>query len=251
MRIQEVYDAIDKAAPFGMALEFDNPGLLVGDPAQEVQGVLAALDVTDQVISEAVARGANLIVTHHPVIFHPLKRVTSDSLVWKLIRENLSVISAHTNLDIAAGGVNDILSKRLDLKQVELVPPENMARIGVLERGMTPPEFAYYVKRMLDVDAVRYCDGGQAIQRVAVCGGSGGSLLEDVLVAGAQAFVTADVKHDVMLEAIHRGLTIIDAGHFGTETFVVEYLAQLAKQALGENVPVAIARADVPPAITV
>ena len=128
MTVQDVYNKIDQAAPFSLAMEFDNPGLLVGDPSEEVNGALVALDVTDEVISEAVSRGANLIVTHHPVIYSPLKRVTSDLLVWKLVRENLSVISAHTNLDIARGGVNDILAEKLALSGVETLPPDHMVR---------------------------------------------------------------------------------------------------------------------------
>ncbi|HIX66142.1 MAG TPA: Nif3-like dinuclear metal center hexameric protein, partial [Candidatus Anaerotruncus excrementipullorum] len=101
MKAQAIFDAINRAADFSTAMDFDNPGFLVGDPQEEVRGVLCALDVTDGVIDEAVARGANVIVTHHPIIFHPLKRVTADTLVWRCIRAGLSVICAHTNLDAA------------------------------------------------------------------------------------------------------------------------------------------------------
>ncbi len=251
MTVQDVYDRIHRAADFSLAMEFDNPGLLVGDPAAQVTFALAALDVTDAVIAEAAARGANLIITHHPVIFHPMKKVTADTLVWKLIRENISVISAHTNLDLAKGGVNDILAQKLALENLDLLENgEGLGRVGNLPRGMTPPEFAYYTKRMLDADAVRYCDGGQAIQRVAVCGGSGGSLLQAVAVAGCQAFVTGDVKHDVMLDAVHSGITLIDAGHFGTETFVVDYLARLAAEVLGKET-VAVAQSNIPVSVTI
>ena len=249
MNVKDVYNAIDAAAPFSLAMQFDNPGLLVGDPDEQVKGALVALDVTDNVIDEAVSRGANLIVTHHPVIFHPMKRVTADTLVWRLVRAGLSVVSAHTNLDIARGGVNDILAARLELADTapleETCPGEGIGRVGTLARGMTPPEFAYYVKRMLDLQAVRYCDGGRAIERVAVCGGSGGNMLEAAAAAGCQAYVTGDVKHDVMLDAVHRGITLLDAGHFGTETIVLDYLAGLVRAAVGEGVPVVIARTNV------
>ncbi len=247
MKVQDVYDAINRAADFSTALDFDNPGLLVGDPQAQVTGAVVALDVTDAVISEAIGRGANLIVTHHPVIFHPIKQVRSDMLVWRLAREGISVISAHTNLDLAQGGVNDILAEKLRLQNTSPVPPEGMARVGSLERGMTPPEFAYYVKQMLDLPAVRYCDGGRPVELAAVCGGSGGSLLEDIAKTGAQAFVTGDVKHDVMLDAAHRGITLIDAGHYGTERHVLPYLAGLVRDALGDT-PAVIARSDADPA---
>ena len=138
--VQMVYDAIDEAADFTLALDFDNPGLLVGDPNEQVRGVLAALDVTDSVIGEAISRGANLIVTHHPVIFHAMKRITSDTLVWKLVRAGISVISAHTNLDIAKGGVNDLLAQKLALNEIEVLEltraPDGMGRAGMLERGL-------------------------------------------------------------------------------------------------------------------
>ena len=160
MTVQDIYNAVDEAAAFSTQMDFDNAGLLVGDPKANVTSALVALDVTDAVIDEALSRGSNLIVTHHPVIFHAIKKVTSDMLVYRLIRENISVICAHTNLDLACGGVNDILAQKLDLQDIALVPPENLLRVGKLSRGMTPPEFAYYVKQKLDLPALRYCDGG-------------------------------------------------------------------------------------------
>lgn len=251
MTVKNVYDRINQAADFSLAMDFDNPGLLVGDPNAQVTSALAALDVTDAVIAEAVECGANLIVTHHPVIFHPLKKVTADMLVWKLIRNNLAVVSAHTNLDAAKGGVNDILAEKLELLEIEpLQNEEGLGRKGKLSRGMTPPELAYYTKQKLNVDAVRYCDGGQAIQKIAVCGGSGGSLLECIAANDCQAFITGDVKHDVMLDAVHRGITLIDAGHFGTETVVVDYLAQLTGEVVGKQ-NVAIAKSNIPLAVTI
>lgn len=249
--VQNVYEAIDKAAAFSLALDFDNPGLLVGDPQEAVKSAVVALDVTEEVIQEAVSRGANLIVTHHPVIFHPMRRVTADTLVYRLIREGISVISAHTNLDIAAGGVNDILAGLLELQDAGPAGTENLMRVGTLKRGMTPPEFAYYVKQKLDLPALRYCDGGRAIERVAVVGGSGGSMLEEAALAGCEAFVTGDVKHDVMLDAAHRQITLLDAGHFGTETHVLGYLMDLVRTAAGEGVPVCIARSNQDPAVTI
>lgn len=250
MTVQNVYDAIDAVADFSTQMDFDNAGLLVGDPEASVTGALIALDVTDSVIDEAVDRGANLIVTHHPVIFHPMKRVTADTLVYRLVRENIAVISAHTNLDLAPGGVNDILAGMLELQDVQALPPENLLRAGRLGRGMTPPEFAYYVKQKLGLPALTYCDGGRVIERAAVCGGSGGGELKDALAAGCQAYVTADVKHDVMLSAAHCGITLIDGGHFGTENHVTKYLADVVGKALA-GVPVVIARNNAAPAVTI
>ena len=250
MTVQQIYNQIHAAADFSLALDFDNVGILVGDPAAEVIGVLTALDVTLPVIEEALHRNANVILTHHPVIFHPLKHVLAGSIVHRLIRENLSVISAHTNLDIAAGGINDRLAQKLELSAVTPVAPENLLRIGNLARGMTPPEFAYYVKQRLELPALRYCDGGQIIERVAVCGGSGGSELMKAVHRGCQAFVTGDVKHDQLLEATRLGLTLLDAGHYGTEHHITARLAELVEAA--ENAPpVFVARACVDPSTTI
>lgn len=250
MTVQAVYDEINEAADFSLAMEFDNAGLLVGDPQAPVKEALVALDVTDEVIDEAVRRKANLIVTHHPVIFHPLRKVLKGSLVHRLIGEDISVICAHTNLDIASGGVNDVLAGLLALEDVTPVGKDGMVRAGILRRGMTPPEFAYYVKQRLNLPALRYANGGTAIERVAVCGGSGGSELSVAEAAGCQAFVTGDVKHDVLLDAAHRGITILDGGHFGTEYPVLEYLASLVRRAFGET-PVTIAKSSTDPSVTI
>lgn len=249
--VKEVYQAIDSAAPFAAAMEWDNPGMLVGDWDARITGALVALDVTDDLIAEAVRDGVNLLVTHHPVIFHALKNVRSDSLVYKLVKEGISVICAHTNFDVAAGGVNDVLANLLDLQDVETLPEEGLLRAGNLTRGMTPPEFAYFAKCRLDLDALRYCDGGQVIQRVAVCGGSGGSELAVAAQNGCQAYLTGDVKHDVLLEARHLGITILDGGHFGTETVALERLRSLAAQVLEPETAVRLAKSNLDPSITI
>lgn len=227
--VGEIYEQINQAADFSLAMEFDNAGILVGSPERAVGKVLAALDVTEPVLAEACAWGADLIVTHHPVIFHPLKRLSPDMVVWKLAVNDIAVISAHTNLDIAPGGVNDILAKNLRLSEIETLAPDNLIRCGTLARGMAPAEFAYYTKQVLDLQALRYCDGGQLIEKVAVGGGSCAGMLGQVVQAGAQAFVTSEVKHDQMIAAAQGGITLIDAGHYATERPVVDYLAKLVR----------------------
>lgn len=255
MTVQDVYNAINAAADFSLALDFDNVGLLVGDPNDEVKTALVALDATDAVIDEAVMRGANLIVTHHPVIFEPMKHVTADTLAWRLIRAGISVISAHTNLDAAHGGVNDGLAELLELQEVTMLgnPPGGVGigRVGKLKRGMTPPEFAYYAKQMLGAQAVRYCDGGRAIERVAVVGGSGGSELLTAAEQGCEALVTGDVKHNVMLEAVRRRITVIDAGHHLTENVpATQRLMQVVGELLGAD-KVSLSREGIDPATTI
>ncbi len=227
MTVYDIYDFLDERYDFSSAMPFDNVGLLVGDGREKVTGVLVALDCTDEAITEAVKRGANLIVTHHPVIFDPLKSVTEQSLVYRIIRNGISVISAHTNLDVADGGVNDTLAKKIGLTNIEKIfDSEDFAyRIGELDEALSADELAKSVGERLSV-RVKYVGDNTFIKRVAVCSGSGGSMLTEVAGEGVDAFVTADVKHNVFMDAHMLGLALIDAGHFETEDIIVEVLAE-------------------------
>lgn len=240
-QIKEIYHYIDSIAPFATQLEFDNAGLLVGRGNAAVDRVLVALDITQEVIREAVEQGVQLIVSHHPVIFHPLKSVTDGDAAGKrvlqLAEHRIAAICAHTNLDAAKEGVNDLLAKRLGLSQVEQLHQDGVdeqgraygiGRVGVLNTNdrTNTAVFAAAVKAALDAADVRYADAGKPVYRVAVGGGSCGSMLGDVVAAGCDTFVTADVKYDVFLEAKELGINLLDAGHFATENVVVEPLAQ-------------------------
>lgn len=225
MIVYDFYDFLDERYDFSSALEFDNVGLLVGDGREKVTGVLVCLDCTDEAISEAVKLGANLIVTHHPVIFDPLKAVTEQSLVYRLIRNGISVISAHTNLDQADGGVNDALAEAIGLENIERIADSEgfSYRIGELSEPTTSDELAKSVGERLGLP-VKYVGNASFVKRVAVCGGAGGNMLADVLATGVDAYVTSDIKHNVFLDAHAEGLTLIDAGHFNTEDTVIEKL---------------------------
>lgn len=228
-----IYDWIDSVAPFCRAADFDNPGLLAGEREQLVTGVLLTLDLTRRTLEEAGELGASLILTHHPLIFHPVKSLSGQDLLCQVIRQGVAVISAHTNLDVATEGVSRALAGRLRLARVsplEVTWREGEAcggfgGVGTLENAMEPQEFAAFVRRQLG-SGVRYCPGALPVKRVAFCGGSGGSYVEAALQAGAQALVTGDVKHDVFLLADQLGLTLVDAGHFATENPVLEPLAR-------------------------
>ena len=335
--VKEVYNAIDSFAPFKRAEDWDNVGLLLGDPAAEVSGVLLSLDMTNDTLEEAFALGCNLIVTHHPVIFKPLKALTADSLIYRATRRGISVICAHTNLDVAGYGVNfaladilglsvtsplDVLAEepynkiavfvppqaaeavyeamtaagagtlgnyagcaytslgegrflpleganpaigtvgkpeRTEELRLEMIAPEEatpavvaamlaahpyetpaydvlenkaLARrvglglVGNLPERMSPDQLAYWVQKRLGAKGLRYFAAKTPVERVAVCGGSGGSLLSKAVAKGAQALITGDVKHDVFLEAKRQGITLIDAGHFATENVVLPLLSR-------------------------
>lgn len=232
--VLDIYRALDFIAPFSLTMDFDNTGILVGNQNQHVSKALLALDCTTAILDQAIAVGTQLIITHHPLIFHPLKRLNEDSLVYRLVRENIALISAHTNLDIAQGGVNDVLAKVLGLSNVEGLeqisqdpnPKAYLGRVGQLEQTYSPTEFAKYVKSAINCEAVRYTQGRSSINRVAVCSGSGGSYLKAALAANADALVTGEVHHDQFIEAAQAGICLVDAGHFNTEDIVLEPLRE-------------------------
>ena len=228
----DLYSAIDQFAPFSLSMDFDNTGILVGDRHQAVSKVLLALDCTMDVVNYAKKIGAQLIITHHPVIFHPIKRVNEDSVVYHLIRSQIAVISAHTNLDIAEGGVNDVLAQVIGLQNIsglELLDPaaqSYLGRIGTLPNPISASEFAALVKESLHARSVKFADAGNKIQKVALCSGSGADCLANALAAGADALLTSEVKQHEYLNAAAADISIFDAGHFDTEDIVIETLKE-------------------------
>ncbi len=245
-KVKEIYDLMDQRAPFSLQMDFDNAGLLVGRREQEVERVLVALDVTEEVVREAVDLDVQLILSHHPVIFHPLRRVTDEDptgrIVRLLVQADCSVICAHTNLDLAEGGVNDALAQRLGLLELSpLCPggtdsagrPYALGRVGRLPEEMELPAFVAYVKERLGANGVRYADGGKKVRTVAVGGGACGEEMWQALSKGCDTFVTADIKYNLFLDARAQGLNLLDAGHYPTENVVCPVLCRW----LGENFP--------------
>ena len=232
MKVKDIYTVLDEKYNFSSALAYDNPGHLVGSHQDEVKGILVCLDCTDEAVTEAIEKGANLIISHHPVIFDGLKLVTEESIVFRLIRNGISVISVHTNLDQADGGVNDVLCQKAGLENVEKVADHEgfLYRIGELAEPMTADEFAEKVSKSLDYP-VKYVGTNTHVKRVAVCSGSGGSMLYEVAEQGIDAYLTADIKHDVFMDAHAMGIALFDAGHFGTEDIIVKPLAEELKKA--------------------
>ena len=189
------------------------------------------------VVEQARQLGAQLIVTHHPVIFHPLKRVNEDAVVYQLIRSDIAVISAHTNLDIAQGGVNDALASAIGLRDcrgLELLNEQTgawLGRIGTLPEPLSPKAFAAHVKSCLNAASVKFAAAPRAIHTVALCSGSGADCLDAAISAGADALLTSEVKQHEYLAAAAAGISIFDAGHFDTEDIVIEPLRDyLAKE---------------------
>ena len=231
--VQAAADAVNRLAPRKLAEEWDNPGLLIGDPSAEVKKIFVCLDVLDDKISTAIELGAQLIVAHHPMIFRAIKNVRFDlplgKKISRLIKGNVAVFAAHTNLDSAAGGVNDVLAGKLGLVDVKPFDDEeiSMGRLGTLETPMTAAEFARHVKAALNADNVRLVDAGDfKISKVGLCGGAGADFIQKAKFFGAQAFVTGDVKYHEAQAAVESGIHVVDAGHFATEFPIVHELAE-------------------------
>ncbi len=238
VKCQSIMDAMNRIAPKRLAEEWDNPGLLVGSPAQPVSRILICLDVSDRAIEHAIRSGVQLIISHHPLIFRPIKQVRTDlplgSRLQKLLKHDIAVFAAHTNLDIASGGVNDVLAEALGLTAIRPFeksckasedPLMTLGRMGELSCPMTPRKFAEQVKKALPTSYVRLTEAGtHKIRRVALCSGSGAEYIAKAAFLGADAYVTSDVKYHEAQHAMEEGLHLIDAGHFGTEYPIVHAL---------------------------
>ncbi len=246
--VEDFHNAVDSLAKFSAAMPGDNAGLLAGSRKLTVKAALVALDATESVLAEAVELGADLLITHHPIIYPSVKKVEAESLLYKIISAGVSVICAHTNLDAAQDGVNDSLAARLGLTGVSVLESEifpGLARIGALERPMSPADFAKYIKERLNAGCIRFTQGGESVRTVAVGGGSCAELWQEAKAAGAQAFVTAEVRHHQFIEAANAGYTLLDAGHYATEAVVVEPFAKRLMERLpGAGIFISESQAD-------
>lgn len=225
MTVKDIYKYLDTFAPFDTQCDWDNAGLLVGEMEKNVSKVAVTLDLTESVLDDVITNGCELVITHHPVIFSPLKQVKFDSIIAKLCKNEISVISAHTNLDKANGGINDILCSKLNVKNTQIFG-EDIARIGVLENILRDDEFALYVKKRLGCANVKYVPCKRNIKTVAVCGGAGAEFMYEAIKMGADALVTADTKHHELIFAADNNFCIVDAGHYSTENIVVDELTK-------------------------
>ena len=227
-KVIDFYNFINTIAPFDTQESWDNSGFLVGDGEKEVTNVLVALDATEDVLNEAVEKHAGLIITHHPVIFGALKEFHPKNIAFLAAEKGIAIISAHTCLDIADGGVNDCLAAALGLENVIKVDDgEGLMRMGELENELSCEEFVKYVAEKLNVGGIKYIFTDKKIKKVAVCGGSGGDLYPFAIKAGADAFVTANIKHNQWIEMKREGFCVLDAGHFCTENTVIDPLVEI------------------------
>ncbi|MBQ9132341.1 MAG: Nif3-like dinuclear metal center hexameric protein, partial [Clostridia bacterium] len=227
--------------PQELSCSWDNDGLMCcADENVEVRHVLIALDVTDRVISEALERGCDVIVAHHPLIFSPIKAVNPRDLIAKrvirLLQAGITVMCFHTRLDAVDGGVNDVLAGALGLTEVTSFGEngEEIGRIGTLPREISLLEFAGEVKRVTGATSVQVADAGRKVSRVAVLGGSGSGDVQAAILAGADTYVSGELKHNVLTEGPEMGINLVAAGHHHTENLVCKRLFELVAEMDGK-----------------
>lgn len=237
--IKQVADFIEEIAPQELAADWDNVGLLVESNIQ-VDKILVCLDITSEVVLEAKQLGCGLIVSHHPVIFSPLRRLSMQSPVFLLAENNISAICAHTNLDAANGGVNDVLAEILGLQ--DCVSFAHLGRIGMMPKEISVKELGSLCKERLNT-YVEIADAESLIQNIAVIGGAGGSDWKEAKEAGADCLVTGEASHHHALDALAEGFSLVVAGHYATEWPVTEYLKNRLKEKF-ESVPVFVSKTN-------
>lgn len=225
--VNDVYKIIDAWAPFDSAEDFDNVGLLIGNRGAEVTGILIALDVSLDVVEEAKAKGYNLIVAHHPVLFDAMKSITPQNaqgrLATAILQSDIAVISAHTNLDAAVSGISHMLAERVGLEDIKAVEGNPLLYEGVLPEALTARAFAKVVKEAIGAEIVTICGQiPESIQSVVVAGGRADSFLEDARSTGADLFLLGEIKHENGLAAQIMGQSVMSAGHYETEAIILD-----------------------------
>ncbi len=232
MKINQITTQLEALAPNHLQESYDNAGLIVGDAQEECTGCLISLDVTEAIIDEAVAKGCNLVVAHHPIIFGGLKQLVGADYVQrtviKAIKNNVAIYAIHTNLDNVLHGVNAMIGEKLGLEELTILRPKSPDNqeigagvVGYLAQAMEEKEFLGFLKREMKTDCIRHTAFlGKPIQTVALCGGSGSFLLKDAIRAGADVFITGDFKYHEFFDADGQ-ILIADIGHFESEQFTI------------------------------
>lgn len=241
--VRDVCNLIDKLAPQELAFEWDNVGLQVGKLNQKVVGVLVTLTLTPEVLERAIKEKVDLIICHHPVIFRPISAIRTDqpqgALLASLLRHEIAVYVAHTNLDQATTGLNHWLARELGLEASKVLVPQNSDSVGLGRVGEISPtslqDLANQLEALWSVSIRLVGDPTQLISTVAVVGGSGGDFVSQAKAAGADVLITGDVSYHDALDAQALGLAVLDAGHFATEKIMVQEIANYLRDHLGDQ----------------
>ncbi len=235
MKCQKIIEVLEELAPLKYALEWDNPGLLAGRREKDIKSVYIALDADDSAVFSAVEKGADMLITHHPLIFRPLKKINSDDFrgrrLLKLIRNDICCYSMHTNFDVA--GMSDAAAEILGLRDTVVLDPvfkegeevNGIGKSGRLPRIMSLKECGEYVRERFNTEHVRiYGDPESNVEFAAVCPGSGKSEIQNAIKSKAEVFITGDIEYHEGTDALAGGLSVIDAGHYGIEKLFMDYI---------------------------
>lgn len=215
--VKDILNFTESFAPLSTAADFDNCGVLVGDVNKAVTKVLVTLDITKEAVEEAEALGAQLIISHHPVIFNPLKKLSSHCVPYLLAQAGITALCLHTNLDVAEdNGVNICLAKALGLSDIKMYA-EDFVCMGTLSSPLSTKDFAQLVKSSLGADSVHFTESDRLIKTVGMCSGAGTDMYHSAVTLGADVFLTGEAKHHEYLEAVSTGVPMVVAGHFFTE----------------------------------
>lgn len=251
MKCREIIEVLEELAPRRFACDWDNPGLLAGRMEKEVKTVLLTVDADDAAVEAAIENGADMIVSHHPLIFKPIKRVTDEDFIGRrlvrMLQADLSYFAMHTNFDSAPGCMADAVAARLgigDGQPLEEMGEENgvpfgIGKVGSLKEPVTGMELAERIKEEFGLPFVSVYGaelfGDRTVTRAATCPGSGGSTIKAAVGKGAEVLVTGDIGHHEGIDANAQGLMIIDAGHYGLEHIFMEYMEHYLRERLGEK----------------
>lgn len=234
-RVADIYNYIDSFAPFSDSAEFDNTGILVGDSCAEVTKAVVALDITREVINEAVKLNAQLIVSHHPVIFRPLKKLMSNSVPALMIKNNLTAVCAHTNLDLSEKfGVNTCLAEACGLENCKREKNADLLFTAFLREKMTARQFADEIKKGLSCNCVSFTSVNNDIKKVGLCSGAGGDEVFSAIGAGCDAFITGEIKHHELIAANEAGISVFCVGHYKSEDIVIAPLVKKLSERFAE-----------------
>lgn len=235
MTVNQIFSFLNSRFPVSDAMDFDNVGILIGNPKTEVKKALICLDCYSKTIEYAVKNQCQLIITHHPVIFSPIKNILSGSIAFEAVKNNISVISMHTNLDVGVGGINDRLCELLGLSEIAHVIAQDGYK---LKSGVISPISAKNLAKRLKTalgGRIKFVDGGKPIKSILVCSGSGGNFINEAINFNVDALITADIKHHQFLQAVDCGISLFDAGHLETEDIIVEPLKDLLSENLKDT----------------
>lgn len=256
MILKDIIKIMEDLAPKNLIDSWDNCGLEIGDTTKEVKKILLSLDISQESVDYAIENGVDTIISHHPFLFSPIKSIDykdkKSKILINLIKSDIAIYSAHSNLDICQGGINDVLAKLLKLqnttvleKAYDIYPLENKGeilgygRVGNLVNPLSLLEFGQLVKKNLECDSIRlYGDIDKPVNRVALCGGSGGDFIKSAAAKGAHVYVTGDIKYHDAQMAKDLGLAIIDANHYDTEKIILPYLEKYILEKTGNEVEI-------------